>query len=44
MVKVYRVKISEQEFEVEADDESDADFIARDIVDIDSIELIEESD
>lgn len=41
MTRVYKVKITQQEFEVEADDEADADFEARELIDIDSIELIE---
>ena len=44
MTKVYLITIPEQSFEVEANDEADADYVARDIIDISSIELVEEDE
>jgi hypothetical protein len=41
MTKVYLVKIPSQELEVIAEDESEAMYNAQEMVDIDSIELIE---
>jgi len=43
-MNVYRVIISAQEFEVEADDEADAMIEAQALIEIDSIELVDEGE
>lgn len=43
MSKVFLVKVPEQELEVEANDEADAEYEARELIDIDSIEEVDET-